>query len=439
MTSTTILRRAGIVAALAAAGALALAGCSGGGTPAAGAAKPTLSGKATTISVTFWGGDARVQKTQEAIAAFEKKYPNITVKPQYTDWNGYWDQLATATAGGDMPDVVQMDELYLASYGNRGALYDLNKLNVDMTHVAASARDTGKVNGAQYADPIGVAVYAIVANKDLFDKYGVALPDDKTWTWDDYAKVADELTQKSGGAIHGTDQIGGFDAGSAKYWARSDGGELFGKDDKVTLNPKSLAKMWQFELDLQKSGGMLSSSAITESFGAGISGNSLATNKVAMGVAYNTQLTALAKSSGQNLVLLQPPAPKGVHPNSYKPSMYWSVSAKTKHPAEAAAFVDYLLNDADAAKILLTERGVPANDKTRALIKDALAPTDQAAIAYQESVTPGKAPLVTPNGASTIETILQRYTQQVFAGQQKPLDAAKAFIAELQGEIDSAQ
>lgn len=401
MNSNKILRRSGIVAAVAAVSALALAGCSGGATPAA-STKPTLSGKPTTITMTFWGGDARVQSTQKAIDAFEKKYPNITVKPQFTDWTGYWDQLATATAGGDMPDVVQMDELYLASYGNRGALYDLNNVKIDTSGMAAAARDTGKVNGTQYADPIGVAVYAIVANKDLFDKYGVAMPDDKTWTWDDYAKIADELTQKSGGAIHGTDQIGGFDAGSVKYWARSDGGEVFDAKGKAVLNPKSLAKMWQYELDVQKSGGMLSSSAITESFSAGISGNDIATNKVALGVAYNTQLTALAKSSGQNLVLLQPPAPKNVHPNSYKPSMYWSISAKSKHPAEAAALVDYLLNSEDAAKIILTERGVPANDKTRALIKDALAPTDQAAIAYQESVTPGKAPAVTPNGASTI-------------------------------------
>ncbi|GAA4487628.1 sugar ABC transporter substrate-binding protein [Microbacterium panaciterrae] len=438
MHSNKILRRGGIVAAVVTVGALALAGCSGGSTPAA-STKPTLSGKATTITMTFWGGDARVQSTQKAIDAFEKKYPNITVKPQFTDWTGYWDQLATATAGGDMPDVVQMDELYLASYGNRGALYNLNNVNIDMSNVAAAARDTGKVDGTQYAEPIGVAVYAIVANKDLFDKYGVALPDDKTWTWDDYAKTAEELSQKSSGAIKGTDQVGGFDAGSVKYWARSDGGEVFDAKGKVVLDPKSLAKMWQYQLDLQKSGGMLSPSAITESFNAGISGNDLATNKVAMGVAYNTQLTALQKSSGQKLVLLQPPVPKNVHPNSYKPSMYWSISAKTKHPAEAAAFVDFLLNDQEAAKALLTERGVPANDKTRALIKDSLAPTDQAAIAYQEAVTPGKAPVVTPNGASTIETILQRYTQQVFAGQQKPLDAAKAFIAELQGEIDAAQ
>jgi multiple sugar transport system substrate-binding protein len=76
----------------------------------------------------------------------------------------------------------------------------------------------------------------------------------------------------------------------------------------------------------------------------------------------------------------------------------------------------------------------------RASIADQLAPSDQAAIEYQDRVTPGAvAPLVTPNGASTIEAILQRYTQEVFAGQSSPEKAAEAFVNELQTEIDNAR
>ena len=427
--------RFGAVAASVVVGSVFLAGCSG--SPAS-SDEPTLSDDPVTISVTFWGGDARVQSTQEAIDAFEKEHPTITVEPQFTDWNGYWDQLATSTAAGDMPDVVQMDELYLASYGARGALYDLGGLDIDTSEFDESALGTGQVGGTQYALPIGVGVYSIVANADLFAQYGVELPDDDTWTWDDFAEIADELTEKSGGAIHGTGQIGGFDAGSVKYWARSDGGELFGEDDEVTLDADSLAKMWQFELDLQESGGMESASAITESQTAGISGGSLATNKVALGVAYNTQITALSQASGQELVLLKVPQPEGVDPNFYKPSMYWSISGKSEHPAEAALFVDFLLNSETAGEIIKTERGVPANNAVRAAISGSLSATDQAAIEYQDRVTPGDAPVVTPNGASSIETILQRYTQEVFAGTSSPEDAAEAFIAELQSEIDAA-
>ncbi|MDX3106771.1 hypothetical protein ACIBO5_33400 [Nonomuraea angiospora] len=43
--------------------------------------------------------------------------------------------------------------------------------------------------------------------------------------------------------------------------------------------------------------------------------------------------------------------------------MYWSISARSKHPAEAALFVDFLADSQEAADVLLTGRGVPANMK----------------------------------------------------------------------------
>ncbi|WP_395244894.1 ABC transporter substrate-binding protein [Agromyces sp. MMS24-K17] len=429
-----LARKAGIGAALAATAALTLAGCSG--SPAA--SGPELSDEPVTLSITWWGGDARAEQTQAAIDAFEEEYPNITVEPQYADWNGYWDQLATAAAAGEAPDVIQMDELYLASYGARGALADFGGLEVDTAQIPDDALATGQVAGTQYALPIGVASYAIVANADLFAQYGVELPDDDTWTWDDYADLAVELTQKGGGAITGSAQIAGFDTSSLKYWARSAGEEVFDEDDQVAVSPETIADMWQYELDLIAAGGMQDPAAIVESQTAGISGGAIATSKVALGTAHNTQITALASASGADLRLLKLPEPEGIHPNFFKPSMYWSVSGRSEHPAEAALLVDFLLNSEEAADVIGTERGIPANEAIREHLAGSLSETDALAVEYQERVTPGPAPLVTPNGASGIEGILQRYSQEVLSGQTKPLDAAKAFIAELQAEIDAA-
>ncbi|MER7797539.1 extracellular solute-binding protein [Microbacterium sp. NPDC096154] len=430
-------RRVGIVAGSVAAAALALTGCSA--SPAA-EEKPELSDEPVTIGLTWWGGDARAEQTQAAIEAFQDEHPNITVEPQYADWAGYWDQLATTTAAGDMPDVVQMDELYLASYGARGALSDLDQLGFEAQNTEEDALATGQIDGVQYAAPIGVGVYTVFANADLFEKYGVELPDDESWTWDDYAAVSQELTDKSGGEITGSTLIGGWDAGSVKYWARSAGSELFGEGGEVTLDPQSLADMWQFQLDMIADGGMQDAAAIVESQAAGIAGGALATGKVALGViGYNTQLTALTEASGADIRLLKLPEPEGVDPNFYKPSMFWSVASTSEHPAEAALLVDFLLNSETAADIIKTERGIPANSAIRDYLLSDLSETDQAAVEYQDRVTPGASPVVTPNGASGVEGILQRYTQEVFSGQTEPLAAAEAFVAELQGEIDAAQ
>src|SRR6478735_6113091 len=139
---------------------LVLTACSGGSSGSA----PKLGDKPVTIRATWWGADARAQLTDEVIKAFEKKYPNIKVKGQYKDWNGYWDALATTTAAKDSPDVVQMDELYLASYADRGALYDLGKAKkiLSTSQFDDQALATGQIDGTQYALPVGVGVMSIL-------------------------------------------------------------------------------------------------------------------------------------------------------------------------------------------------------------------------------------------------------------------------------------
>ncbi|MCX3291868.1 sugar ABC transporter substrate-binding protein [Streptomyces sp. NEAU-H22] len=416
---------------------LVLTACSGGNTESA----SDLSDKPVTIRATWWGADARAQLTDEVIKAFEKKYPNITVKGQYKDWNGYWDALATTTAAKDSPDVVQMDELYLASYAGRGALYDLGKAKklLSTSQFDDQALATGQVDGTQYALPVGVGVMSILVNTDLFKKYGVKVPDDKTWTWDDYAKIGKELTDKSGGKIHGAAGAPGFSAGDVKYWARQHGENLFDKDGNVSLKPETLAGMWKYGLDLTSSGASVKASTMVEDLTAGVTAGSFATGKAAMMGAYNTQITAIQQAAGAQVKLLQMPRVGSTKANFFKPSMYWAVSSQSKHPAEAAAFINFMLNDPKAADILKTERGIPANKAMLKHLQPGLAGTDKAAADYQKAVTPGESPVVTPNGGSGIEPELQRYSQEVYFKKTSPEAAAKAFVKELQGEIDAAK
>ncbi|MCH7232262.1 extracellular solute-binding protein [Glycomyces sp. L485] len=434
MRSVSIRRMGAGAVALATGAALAACGTSGG-------ADVEVSEEPVTIRVTWWGSDARAELTNEAIAAFEKEYPNITVEGEFKDWGGYWDALATTTAANDSPDVIQMDELYLASYGDRGTLLDLNEAAdlIDTSQFDEAALATGQIDGAQYAMPIGVGVPAGVVNADLFEEYGVEIPDDSTWTWDDYAAIAEELTEASDGAINGSSVTGGNDVGSVKYWARLHDNELFGEGGKVTLDPEVLASMWQYNLDLIESGGAESAAQAVESLNAGVGAGSLATGKIAMGFAYNTQITALKEASGADLRLVQLPGSGEVDANFFKPSMYWAASSQSDNPAEAALFIDFMVNYEAAAEILGTERGIPANNEMREFVSGNLSETDALAVDYMNSVVPGTPPVVTPNGGSGVEPMIQRYTQEVYFGQSSPEDAAQALIDELQAEVDAAQ
>jgi multiple sugar transport system substrate-binding protein len=420
------------------ASAVALPGLAACGT--AGGGDVELSDQPVTLRMTWWGADTRAELTNQAIAAFQKEHPNITVKGEFKDWAGYWDALATTTAANDSPDVIQMDELYLASYGDRGTLLDLADTSdyLDTSGFEEATLQTGKIDGTQYAIPIGAGMLASVVNADLFAQYGVQLPDDTTWTWDDYAAIANELTEKSGGAINGSGLTGGTDAGSIRYWARLQGNELYGEDGAITLDPAVLVALWEYNLGLVESGGVESPAQSVESQSAGIEGGSLATGKIAMGFGYNTQITPLLAASGADLRLLQLPGNAEAAANFIKPSMYWAISSQSEHPAEAATLIDWLVNSEAAADILVTERGIPANPAMREHVAADLDEGGELAVDYIESAVAGPAVAVTPNGGSGFDPMIQRYTQEVMFGERTPQEAADAFIDELKSEIDAA-
>src|SRR4051812_45495381 len=187
------------------------------------------SGEPVTLRVSTWGNDSRLKITQKAVDAFTAANPNIKVNIENSEWTAYWDKLATATAGKNAPDVIQMDESYIAAYGGRHALLDLTKekSSLDLSAMDPKVLDTGKVDGTLVGAPIGIANFSIGANPQLLKKAGVSLPDDKTWTWDQLAQMSAQVSQKLGSqGVYGFD---GFGTGAAELgaWARQRGEEVW--------------------------------------------------------------------------------------------------------------------------------------------------------------------------------------------------------------------
>ena len=46
-------------------------------------------------------------------------------------------------------------------------------------------------------------------------------------------------------------------------------------------------------------------------------------------------------------------------------SMFWSVSSSSPNIEESKKFIDWFVNDFDAAEILMTSRGIPVSSKVR--------------------------------------------------------------------------
>ena len=129
----------------AAATTMGLSACAPGA-PSGGSQGGGEQGGATTLALAWWGNPTRNKNTEAEIAAFQSANPNIKLAGQPGDFAGYWDKLATQTAGGQPPDIIQMDMAYIAEYGNRGALLDLKERR-DTSKFIEGTVDSGKING----------------------------------------------------------------------------------------------------------------------------------------------------------------------------------------------------------------------------------------------------------------------------------------------------
>ena len=103
-------------------------------------------------------------------------------------WSEWGADPATPVVGVD-PDAVTR------AIEDRGALLDLKKAEgLDTGKFEEDTLKAGEFDGGLYGLNAGINSFAIVANPAIFKAAGVALPDDTTWTWDDYTKLAAEAT-----------------------------------------------------------------------------------------------------------------------------------------------------------------------------------------------------------------------------------------------------
>jgi multiple sugar transport system substrate-binding protein len=393
-----------------------------------------------TITLAWWGNDTRNQITNDLIAEFEKAHPDIKVEPQEADWGGYWDLVATQTAAGNTPDILQMDITYIATYARNGIIADLTKLQgFDMSQFPASSLGPGTLNGAVYGVPAGQNTNMIVVNPDLLAKAGLEMPDDRTWTWDDLAKMSAQVSDAGKGQFYGYEDWG-YDGTELIYWLRDHGDDLYDAKGNVIVKPETLTSYWQFGADMEKSGAMPPPSVLSEAEVAGLSSSLMATNKVAFGDWSSNQLKALREASGTHLELLRfPTTTPGAQ--FFLPSMFWSASAHTAHPKEVAMLLNFLLNSETAADHLLTERGVPVNAAIRTYLAPKLDEAGQDTIKFVDDLSKdvGAPEPIIPAGASIADDVMRRYTEQVLFGTMSPADAAKGFIQELTDAVNAAK
>lgn len=410
------------------------AGAGAAGLAMLGAAGPALAADKR-VRMYWWGGKERADRTIATNKLYMQANAGTNIDGETLAWGDYWPRLATQTAGRNAPDVIQMDYRYIFEYARREALLPLDQFvgkSLKLSDFSQAAIDSGKVDGKIYGISLGGNSAASLYDKIAFETAGVKPPDFDT-SWADLAKLSVELAKASKKpGYFGVMDAGGLES-VLECWLRTRGQELYTPDGKLGFGEKDITEWFAYWSDLRKAGGCVTPDlqALDKS---APENNMLTLGKAAIGFAHSNQLVAYQALNKSKLgITSYPTGGAGGKPGQYlKPSMLFSISARTKEPEEAAKILSYYVNDLDAGKALGVERGVPASSTVLKAVMPDLDELGKAAAEYVGAMSSrvGALPPPPPPGAGEIQVLIRRVNEQVGFGRATVAEGAKQFVTE---------
>jgi multiple sugar transport system substrate-binding protein len=414
-------------------GALALSACAGGG--GGGAAETLDPNEKVTLDFAFWGNDVRAAMYDEAIAAFNEKYPNITVNTSFLGFPEFWEKRQIEATSGGLPDVMQFDYSYLRQYSENGLLLDLGPYlgnGIDTEPLAQNILDIGVVNDTTYGITTSTNAWSMYQNPKLLDEVGVEAYEGGG-SYDDYdawiKQVTDAAKDKGVELWGGTDytmRIQNFE-----LWLRAQGQDLFSDDGKPTFTEDQLVEFWKLGDDIRSSGAVIPGQRLEEvyplsGFDSALTASELTWDNFGAGYLGNLG------EDYTELGLVQPPTAKEGSKDLYlKPSMLHAVAANTENPEAAIALVDFLVNAPETGAAFGTNRGLPAS-KTQ-LEGVEIEGLDTQIRDYETAIADrlGDAPPVPIVGYGTLEEKFRLLGVDLGLGVTTPEKAASEFFGEM--------
>ncbi|MHA7964676.1 ABC transporter substrate-binding protein [Paenibacillus sp. CAU 1782] len=368
-------------AALLLASTVALSACSGGGSSAPsaspGGASSTPGGSAggeTTLSIMWWGSDARHEATQKALEIYSTQFPNIKFKPEFMAWDAYWTKLPTLAASKSITDVLQMDAAYIQEYVTRGQLEDLT--DIDLTGIVdANVIENLKMDGKLYGIPLSLNSQGMAYNKEALEEYGIPLPQ-TNWTYEEYFQWARDASAKLPdgkypiGDVNTWDGYNFYQTAMGKPPMMADGGKTF------TLDKETFTTMFETYAKLREEGVVPPAEKTAAFLENDPQADPVATGTVMVRSATTGSVGALEQlMPGKLGVVNMPGGPAGA--GWAQSTIFLSVSANSKNKEEAKKFVKWFITDKEAGAALGLTRGIPINPEIYAAIEPTLEPKDK--------------------------------------------------------------
>lgn len=343
----------------------------------------------TTIRWAYWGSGQRVQISQDAIDLYESRHADIKVNPEVSGGAGdHFVKVDTQLAGGNGPDIIQMGgnipdyaEVLLPLEPYAGSL-----INLDVIDPSAIA--SGTVDGKLVGISTGVNMPALVYNKSMIERIGAPQPE-KSMTYDEFKSYLMELKSKLPRGVYPMQDIGVMATNSTPfgYWTRYNGTPLYDADSSSTdVTASDAQKYLELFADYRKNG-LVPPPDVAAGFAENNADSSaVIAGKAVIGFLYTNQLSGYQSATTDELELMEFPGAAATKALWQAPSQFYTVNKDSKNIEETIKFIDFLVNDPEAALILGSDRGSPASASARAA--GSASPADQKVLNYMQVAGP---------------------------------------------------
>ena len=410
---------------------------------AAGALSPALA-QESRIRQLFWGGQARADRTTGVNNLFAEAHGS-QVESSFLGWGDYWPKLATETAGGNAPDIVQMDYRFIVEYARRNAIAPLDEFVGGVLKLDDFDQDQlegGKVDGKLYGVSLGANSVAQLVNLSAFEEAGVEPPNRDT-TYDDIRAMGEAFKSKN---IRGGMKVIADGSGTEPMldnWLRQKGLALYTADGKLGFTEAEAIEWFTMWNQLRADGVCVDAETQALDTNGPLENTMVVLGKAAMMPSNSNQLVAFQSLMQDNLTISSYPriAP-GVGGGHYrKPSMFFSIGGSSANKEKAAEYLSFFVNDPEAGKVLGVERGIPCVSAVRDVVAPTLSEKDQIALNFVANLGDLLGPLPPPPPAAAGEidvSLLRVLSQEVAFGGRTAEDAGKFLVTEAAAILDRA-
>lgn len=346
---------------------LGLAGC-GGAAPARTArqgGEPT--GTVRLLNPIFDGPDGK-SLLEKLLAELKSRHPKMSVQVDYTDYSHLNEKLTTSVAGGAPYDVMMMGVGWIPPFASKGVLgpLDTTPAALAKTYNRRSV-DPCVYGGKVYGLPVMLDTRFGIYRKDLFAAAGLHTPPASFQQMRDYAR---RLTLRDGS---GKLTRAGIDLLSMDprqvfeplLWAA--GGELFTPDlSRPAFNSAEGVAALQFMTDVIRTDksedyGFTKPGDVALPLAQGRAAMMIGHNNVWLNIQQNAPELIKDGKLGTFLV-------RDKRPAIFQGGTLATMSARSRHPAAAAALVEFLASPEVALAACRQRGNVPA--ATSALSSD---------------------------------------------------------------------